>query len=522
MPRGPLAWWCAVGFLTLAALALRLFLFIGYQGFDDRTYISYAWFFTQGGDFAAAGIRDNWIGRVGAWMPLAASLQLFGSSEASLAIPSLIGSTGCTLLTAVMGRAFFGAAAGLGAAFLYVFFPLDLLYSTRMYPDLSIALLSTLAWYLFVRGARNGRRRTLLAAGLAIGAAYLVKETAVILGIPALWWWLRRQRRGVVWALAPVIAGFAMCLAAETAFWKARTGDLLYRYRGLLTRQATLSALPAAEARTWFPQPLPTERFRAENTFLDAALMYATNEEFGLLFLMAIPLAVQAIRRARDEHGLGLLFLSVSLVLLFVPLQWPFTIPRDPRYHSVVAPAAVLLVVRWLWELDRRRRAAAVAVLVLSWLPCIYAGYASSRIATKRAVARYVAAHPGEQFWLSNPSAADAILLNRFRADLRIGVHRILEPPTPRPFLSNFLRCLRPEAPTAAEAPAIRSGRVVFVRVGEPRAVAESLTKRLPAGWRAIDVLADENGAPGFLPEGLRRRLSPARAEVAVVFAAGR
>jgi hypothetical protein len=61
--------------IALLALAIRLTFFIGYQGRDDRNYLAYAHHVASGQTIASLDVQTQWVGRVGFWLPLAASIS---------------------------------------------------------------------------------------------------------------------------------------------------------------------------------------------------------------------------------------------------------------------------------------------------------------------------------------------------------------------------------------------------------------------------------------------------------------
>src|SRR5215831_20231712 len=58
----------SLAIIIACGLLVRMALFIGYQGFDDRTYISYAVFCLKKKTIVRADLLDTWISRPGAWV----------------------------------------------------------------------------------------------------------------------------------------------------------------------------------------------------------------------------------------------------------------------------------------------------------------------------------------------------------------------------------------------------------------------------------------------------------------------
>ena len=104
-----------------------------------------------------------------------------------------------------------GAAAGLVAGTIAAVVPtLVLQTTTGLWPDPPMVLCTTWGLYLLVRWAEDDRPRTLAAAAVCLSLAILLKLTALYIGVPVLYvfvkkyggsWW----RRGATWSTAATI-----------------------------------------------------------------------------------------------------------------------------------------------------------------------------------------------------------------------------------------------------------------------------------------------------------------------------
>jgi 4-amino-4-deoxy-L-arabinose transferase-like glycosyltransferase len=97
-------------------------------------------------------------------------MKIFGGAEWVLSLYSLLCSLGGVVLAFLLGTKIWTARHGLLAALLLALLPLDVSYATPR-PYLS---------HIF--------------AGLAVGMAYLAKETGVIMGVPIPLLFLYRRR----------------------------------------------------------------------------------------------------------------------------------------------------------------------------------------------------------------------------------------------------------------------------------------------------------------------------------------
>src|SRR5215470_1111965 len=144
----------SLAIIIACGLLVRMALFIGYQGFDDRTYISYAWYVAQGGSIVRADPLDHWIGRPGAWGPMAVAIKLFGNAEWVYCLYSLVASLVSFVVLFVLGRLLLGPRAALYGAALLVLLPIDVFYATRAYADEALGLWNVAAFTAFVFAVR--------------------------------------------------------------------------------------------------------------------------------------------------------------------------------------------------------------------------------------------------------------------------------------------------------------------------------------------------------------------------------
>lgn len=307
----------------LAALALRIVLFTGVQGADDRIYSRCAWTMSQGAWPEGDGVLGY---RVGITAPLALLYRILGSGEGVQALPSLAASLGLILLAGAWAPAASRATAMLLVALL----PLDLHLATMGQNDGPLAFWLGTALVFLLDERRSPRSRGLL-AGVALVGAHLTKESALLLvAIPlALLLAQPTHRRVAAWSLAAVAIG----LVLETAVYGGITGRPLLRYQEAAAAQ---SAIPPERAA--FVARLSTLPALAGWPY-GGLLSYTAG-----LFAVAVlaPLRGADLRlRAAAAAAWGAL-----AILVFWPLRlWPYAAAVDlqPRMLAVVVvPAAVL------------------------------------------------------------------------------------------------------------------------------------------------------------------------------------
>src|SRR5207248_2213433 len=83
------------------------------------------------------------------------------------------------------------------AAIFQAVFPLEVIYSTHLFPDVLVGLFSSLSIWCWIRALRGNRGTDYFLAGVFFAAGYLCRETVLMEGpiYLALWAWAGRWRR---------------------------------------------------------------------------------------------------------------------------------------------------------------------------------------------------------------------------------------------------------------------------------------------------------------------------------------
>jgi 4-amino-4-deoxy-L-arabinose transferase-like glycosyltransferase len=126
--------------------------------------------------------------------------RIFGFSSWSLLVPSALEGVAAVALLAATVRRVAGHAAALIAGAVLALTPAAVLIFRFDNPDAFLVLLLVLAVYCLTRALEAARTRWLLAAGAAIGFAFLTKSGEGLLPVPAL--------------------GLAYLIAAPTTIWR--------------------------------------------------------------------------------------------------------------------------------------------------------------------------------------------------------------------------------------------------------------------------------------------------------------
>jgi 4-amino-4-deoxy-L-arabinose transferase-like glycosyltransferase len=436
---------CRLLLVLLVGATMMGLAWVGYVGSDDHSYVRGALGWLN--DFPYVG-RDHWTLRHTVVLPIAASLALVGSREIALALPSaalflvLLGTT-----HRYSGR-FFGDDAAPLASLLLATTPLFAVQATFPQNVIPMTLAVSVSFWLFCAATRHPRPTLpMFFSGVAAGLAWITLEiTAALLLFYALLFVTRRDvPRRAFWSLA---VGFAAIVGVEVAYFAATTGDPLYRYRIDLSHDLVDRIGDAARAmRAGYT--LNAEGNLSVHPLLDPVVGLLANQEFGLIFWLAVPAALWVWRSRSvppdQRHllrlltGLGLVwmaFVSLNLTVLYVV----------PRYYAVSTWAAVILVACWLRALHvsgRPRLAALAAAGVIAGnLAGVYVENKNPLFAERHLVE--IAAHTRE------PIYTDPMTLTRARLLLEFGgsSNRVRSEPVPPGALfyanpKNIERCRR-------------------------------------------------------------------------------
>jgi len=165
--------------ILVFALTLRLWFFVGIGFNDDSYYLDFADDIYNGKKFTPPrGV--HWGIRIGVYLPVVFFWKLLGISEFSTSFFTLLTSLGSILIVYLIGKELFNSKTGLIAAFLLSIFPLDVIYSTQIGPDIPFQFFSILSLFFLLKSEKSKNRIKpriyILLSGLSLGLSYLFKE----------------------------------------------------------------------------------------------------------------------------------------------------------------------------------------------------------------------------------------------------------------------------------------------------------------------------------------------------------
>lgn len=225
----------AVALLCMAPV-IRLALMTGPVGSDDINYFHFARLLFAFEHFPELSHQG---GRLFFLLLAGFPATLFGSITAG-AMANIVFMSLRDVLVTLFVRREFGPLAGASAAALLSLNAISATYAGLFMPDPLLSLAMFVTALLVVAASRAATRLSraglVLAAGLAVGIAYSVKDTGILVAAPTGLWllcqrhlpWPERIRLGVLYGL-----GFLALFALEASVFHALTGDALYRFHAL-------------------------------------------------------------------------------------------------------------------------------------------------------------------------------------------------------------------------------------------------------------------------------------------------
>lgn len=288
-----------------------------------------------------------------AWL-IALTTGIGGDGEAWVRLSSPILHLGTTLVLFEVGRRLYDARTGLWTGVLYALMPGVQLSAGIASTDAPLLFFTSLALLAYVRFQATPSLKWALAAGLALGAAFLSKYAAlyVLLGLALHLVWSARARQA--WrpvTILAAVAGFAL-VAAPNLIWNA------------LNDFSTVAHTADNANWRWGDLFHPVEMLE----FLASQLMVLGPVPLVVLILGA----VAAARRLRSTPEADRLLLCFAVPpLLLVTLQALLS-RANANWAGIAYVPAVVLVAAWLLR-ERRSRVlwggvafqAAVALMVL-------------------------------------------------------------------------------------------------------------------------------------------------------------
>ena len=228
--------------ILILAIFLRLYFMVGLancQSQDDGIYVNAARRLTDGlGIYNPKDIKQDILNpalippsRLGFVYSLSFIYKTLGISDLSSVLLGLTASVGSVILLYYWGVSMGKETIGIACALLAAVYPLDVVYSTRILPDVPMVFFITLSMFSYIRGLETGKRGYCLFAGFSLGVGYLMKELAIIM-FPVLILYTIVKKEGFKY-FPYLVTGFLFAFAIEMIFFYFKTGNSFFRIQTL-------------------------------------------------------------------------------------------------------------------------------------------------------------------------------------------------------------------------------------------------------------------------------------------------
>src|SRR3989338_842916 len=328
-------------FLIVAfGLLLRLVFFSGMGTSDDLSYSSYSYNVDKG---INKDITVTLEVRIGIIYATALSYTIFGVNDFSSVLFVLLTSLGSIILIFYFGKLLFDEKAGLMAAFLLSFFPLDIAYSTKLLTDLPSAFFMALGVYFFLYSEIKSKMKYGIGyflSGIFIGIGYLIKETAVLIGLFFITYNIFKKRIKKEYFFVPL--GFLAIFAVDVLVFYVSTGDPFFRIFASQQYLAKVIESYGYFGRLSFPLGL-----------LHYPYMFLTDNLISYFYIFIfIAIGYCLVYKKREAYNMlfwlipSLLYLSFgsSSISQYIPFN------ATSRYLSIITIPGILLLSFFLTE----------------------------------------------------------------------------------------------------------------------------------------------------------------------------
>ncbi len=325
--------WVACFCVLGIALLMRTIFFTGFFGSDEVTYTSRAMEITNGN-----WTSSDYIGatRFGINIPAAFFLWLFGPSEVSANLWSLVCSLGEVALVFVCAYAIWNLRAAIFASLVLALLPLHVHFGGRLDADAPLAFFVTLSFVSFFFAEKKESNASYVLAGVSAGFVFWIKESVTIFAATFFFYAIIMRVFKVRWWLV-IFSGFIVVSLNSLLFW-ILDGDPLHIFKIIFS---TTQDKYVGSNRAWIDSPGYYFRY----LFLDGRHTWMA----PFLTLGGIWLWFRQVRHGRQKvldtefvvvWAVGLFVVFTFMVISISPLKF---IPKQTNYMLIfMAPFAML------------------------------------------------------------------------------------------------------------------------------------------------------------------------------------
>ena len=324
---------------VIFGLFLRLFFFTKVVSGDDLEYYNFAYQIIQHTFKHDASFHSP---RIGLTYPTALFYNLFGINEITSNLLPLLASALSIILIFYLGKIMFNEKIGLTASFLLSFFPLNVFYSTTLFPDLSSAFFMALSVYLFLKADKNKSNLNYLLAGLCVGFGYLMKELSALILIFFVIYIIHKKSFKKAHLLVPL--GFLMIFVFELSYYAIKTSNPLFRYT-IVSGQATNIM------KAYYPNYFGINALSRLFLHYPYLVFTDTLTVFFYIFIL-IALIYCVARKKRETYTILFWILPIALYVNFGSLSFSqyVPLPAGVRYLEIITIPSILLMSFFFYE----------------------------------------------------------------------------------------------------------------------------------------------------------------------------
>ena len=370
--------------ILIFALFLRLYFFVGLVNADpqdDGIYVDNIKRIVDGNHnieyFKTLVLKETvnpvhgLIVRNGFLFPEAFFVTILGFNQLGFTFYSLISSLLLIIVSYYFGKNILGSyKIGLFSAFLTSIFPLNIIFSTKISPEVPLALFTSLSIYFFMLYFKDENKSFFFPflSGLFAAVASTIKPFGIIL-FPVLFsvglFYLKLDFRKIFKIIIPFLIGFILIFSINEAYFYSKTGHFFLQ--STISKKCqldNLKHLPLFEhqilnkinvnVKTNFGEPLEYSK-SIFNLKTDRTDIY----HFGYFYFLFFPCLIYAIyllkkdwQKYKNVVSIILWFLVGFLILEFFPinvnwnsnmLEW-LLIPKHARYFGILIIPTVLII----------------------------------------------------------------------------------------------------------------------------------------------------------------------------------
>ncbi|MFH1403297.1 MAG: glycosyltransferase family 39 protein [Candidatus Altiarchaeota archaeon] len=354
--------------ILIMACCFRLYYFNGIGMHDDFLYLMLVRKWIDGHN-SLDGILNHYAGlRLFVYYPIVFLFQIFGASYRLAFLPTFtLSMLEVVLAYALCSTAFNDKRAGLFAALLMSVFPLDAFVSTTIRGDTEIGFYAMLSVFLFTVSKKymGGTYRTLLLlSGFAAGIVYNVKKLGLM--VMAAYMIISvihsAYSRRIRWKYMYVLAGFLLFVAAEGAYLKLETGNILQRYDVGLLLQTHIYENPNVVDPTQDPWYVPCLLLDIQNGYCDRVVnsLHWTQKytRTGGFYLMVFLSMIYLSHKRDRRYYFMMLWVAVILAYFAFGTMSPqkyLPLHKEPRYFTIITGPSMIILAGGLSRFTENR-----------------------------------------------------------------------------------------------------------------------------------------------------------------------